>query len=345
MTKFTPGQLASQFPIIGEGIQNFEKKLTSLPIAGSVIGSGLQKSYEDFNRAIANKIYEPLGIKIPSNIPAGKETMKHISDTVNTMYNDVIQNANLMNTPTVNKNLYESIAKHTEKLPNIKQRELVVKDLVDNYLKDIENKHILDGTEFRNIESDLSRASHKAYEEGKNAVGEAYSNFLNTLREQLEHQNPAIADTLQKAHAVFKNMQPIQKAVAKGHEGIFTPSQFKSAVEGSAGKTNVSKGMGQYVPEAEAATSVLGTPVPNSGTADRLAAMLSLKGLAEGAGHLKTGFAPLVGSALMYNEPMMKMMTKLATERPDVMKVLEPTFSKQMARLSANVGSNPKEQP
>ena len=29
MTKFTPGQLASQFPMIGEGLQNFEKKLTS----------------------------------------------------------------------------------------------------------------------------------------------------------------------------------------------------------------------------------------------------------------------------------------------------------------------------
>jgi len=128
-------------------------------------------------------------------------------------------------------------------------------------------------------------------------------------------------------------------------EGVFTPDQFKSAVQQVSGKKGTASGTGLMIPESQAASDVLGSTVPNSGTADRLAAMLSLKGLAEGAGHLKTGFAPLVGSALMYNAPMMKMMTKLATERPDVMKVLEPTFSKQMARLSANVGSNPKEQP
>ena len=95
------------------------------------------------------------------------------------------------------------------------------------------------------------------------------------------------------------------------------------------------------LPESQAASDVLGSSVPNSGTADRLAAMISLKGLAEGAGHVKTGFAPLIGSALMYNEPVMKAMTKLATERPNVIKKLEPAVAGALSRLGANEGSQP----
>jgi hypothetical protein len=205
----------------------------------------------------------------------------------------------------------------------------------------------MNGDQYREIEKYLSTKANDFYSQGMDGLSHAYKSVLTGLRQELKDQNPMMAKQLENAHKAFREFQPLEVAASRrgAQEGVFTPDQFNSAVQQVAGKKATASGKGLMIPESQAASDVLGSTVPNSGTADRLAAMLSLKGLAEGASHFKTGFAPLIGSALMYNEPMMKMMTKLATERPDVMKILEPTFSKQMARLSANVGSNPKKQP
>jgi len=96
------------------------------------------------------------------------------------------------------------------------------------------------------------------------------------------------------------------------------------------------------IPESQAGREVLGSTLPSSGTAERL---LSAKGVMGGMAELplqlKTLGAPLIASGLLYNQPTMRMLTKLATERPEAMKILEPTISKQLANIGAIKGTEP----
>ena len=348
MTKFTPGQLASQFPMIGQGIQNFEKKLTSLPIAGSVIGSGLKTSFEDFNKAVGNKVLSNLGLTLTKDAPVGNKMIEAIGQKISNAYDGFLGNARFadafnhktgMNTSEHLSNLADSAM--SKLVPG--QQKSMANDIATNVTGHIQNEGVMNGEQYREVEKYLSNKANDFFSQGMDGLGHAYKTVLTGLRDELKRQNPGMAKQLENAHKAFREFQPLEVAASRrgADEGVFTPDQFKSAVQQVAGKKATASGKGLMLPESQAASDVLGSTVPNSGTADRLAAMLSLKGLAEGAGHLKTGFAPLIGSALMYNEPMMKAMTKVATERPQVIRNLEPAVTGVLSRLGANQGAQP----
>ena len=348
MTKFTPGQLASQFPMIGEGIQNFEKKLTSLPIAGSVIGNGIKSSFEDFNRAVGNKVLSNFGLNLTKDAPVGNKMIETIGQKISDAYDGFLANAKFadsynhktgMNTSEHLSNLADSAM--SKLVPG--QQKSMANDISTNVTGHIQNEGIMNGEQYREIEKYLSTKANDFYSQGMDGLGHAYKSVLTGLRQELKDQNPMMAKQLESAHKAFREFQPLEVAASRrgAQEGVFTPDQFKSAVQQVAGKKATASGKGLMLPESQAASDVLGSSVPNSGTADRLSAMQFLKGLAEGAGHVKTGFLPLIGSALMYNEPVMKAMTKLATERPNVIKKLEPAVAGALSRLGANEGSQP----
>ena len=339
MKYFTPGQL------MGNLGQDIEKKLTSFPFMGSFIQGGMQTTNEDLNRAIGNKVLEPLKEKIPKDVPVGNDMINHIRGRVDDLYNEVLDQANLLNTPQTNKNLFKSIGDATKYLVK-DDRKTVEKDLTDNFLGHLEDEHVLDGPQFRNMEKKLSRKANEYYEKGAGEIGDAYNQFLTRFREELRNQNGPISDTLSKAHEVFKNLQPIEKAAAMrgADEGVFSPSQFKSAAHTAAGKTGVATGMGKMVPEANAAVSALGPTLADSGTAGRLAAVELAKkagaGLLEGgANYLGTGL-PILTAAALYNKPAMRLGTILATDRPELMKKAQPYVSGALSSLGGYNSAN-----
>ena len=118
---------------------------------------------------------------------------------------------------------------------------------------------------------------------------------------------------------------------------MFTPDQLQSAVKQAGNKRLKS--------ESDAGISVLGNTLPSSGTAERTGVGTALSTIGGMFGGLPGAFTslavPAVSSAAIYNEPMMRMLTKLATERPEVMKILEPTISKQLANIGAIKGAEP----
>jgi len=227
-----------------------------------------------------------------------------------------------------------------------KQREAVQHDITDNIIKNIEDHPILTGEQFRNMEKELGRQAHKAYEEGKEALGEAYSTVQAMLRTELSLQNPAIARQLSKTHEAFKLFKPVEKAAAMrgSREGVFTPQQFKSSAETSAGKSGVATGQGLMIPESQASMDVLGGTLPNSGTADRALTSLTAGKVLEGAANLGTLGLPLLGASALYNPLSLRAITKMATERPDVIKQLQPQASGALSRIGATIGTQPSVQ-
>jgi len=127
-------------------------------------------------------------------------------------------------------------------------------------------------------------------------------------------------------------------------EGMFSPSQFKSAAESSAGKKGTASGLGMMVPESQAAISVLGKTMPSSGTAERLltadkARNLLLGSAADVGGNYLTGFVPVGMAGALYNPLSLRAITKLATERPEAVKALEPQVTGALSQLGGALPS------
>lgn len=345
MKYFTPGQLMSEMPVIGPMAQNIEKKLSSLPLAGSMITASLGKSFEDFNKAMGNKILAPLKEKIPDNVPAGKQMIEYIQNKVGDLYNDVLQNASLKNdfydkaTKTLpQERLFNALANTTKNL-NPKQSNIIEHDVVNNILNDLDMQKYYNGEQFRNQEQYLSEEANKHFTNGNAVMGRAYQNFLNAFRKELEIQNPSAAGMLSKAHAVFKGLQPVEAASAMrgATEGVFTPQQLEGRIAQSAGRSGKASGTGENVGLSEAATRILGQNVPDSGTAGRLlAASLVNKpaaSLVEAGANKLTGMLPLLATGAVYNPASMRLLTKMAQDRPEVMREMAPAVSGALFQL------------
>jgi hypothetical protein len=343
MSSFTPGQLLGDIPVIGSAAQKFEQYATSMPLTGSMISTGIETSIKDFNRALANKVLEPLGVKVPKDVKAGNDLIQHVNETLQNSYDTVLNNASFRNaldprtgTTTV-ENIWNRMTKASNNLVPV-ERNMLEKDVVDNIVKHIENNTVLNGNQFRAAEKYLGNKANSYFEKGSDDLGRAYQRVQDALRKELEKQNPQVSSLLSKTHDAFKRFLPVEKAAAMrgANEGVFTPQQFKSAAESSAGRKATASGQGVMIPESQAGVQGLGKTMPSSGTTERA---LTAKGLMGGAGELVTTMGiPATIAGLVYNPISQKLLSNLATgARPEVIQKLAPAMTKSAAQVGSQM--------
>ena len=338
MTKFTPGQLMSQTPIVGDFLRDFEKKATSVPLLGDIIGGGLRTSFKDFNKAMANKALEPLGITVPPDVKEGAETNQFINKVIGDAYDHVRDNSifrtNVIDTHgrDVAQRLEDQMNYHAPNVASDKKQ--FMKDIKGDIIDLVRNSTIMGGDVFREMEEKLGQLTTEGY--AKNSkLGMAYENMLQSLRNELAYQNKPLSDFLKNTHEVFKNQKVIADAASRrgNVDALYTPQQFSSAVQAKAGKSQTSQGMGRFIDEANAGSSVLGNTVPDSGTAGRAMAGTALLG----GGSMMPFVAPLALKGLIasaaYSPTGMKVLTNLATKRPEVFQKAPPYVSSGLSAL------------
>jgi len=350
MTKFTPAQLMSQIPVIGPALREAEKKATSVPLLGDIVAGGIKTSFGDFNKAIANKALEPLGIKVPSNVKAGAETNQFINQEIQNAYNTVRDNT-VFNTKKydsfgrdVAQRMEDAMKFHSPLLESDAKE--FKKNINGDIIKTMRDAKMLGGDAFREMEEKLGQLTTEGYQKNP-TLGKAYENMLLALRNELGYQSPAMRDYLTKTHEVFKNMKVLEDASARrgNVDAIYSPQQFGSAVQAKAGKAQTAQGMGRFVDEANAGSNVLGNTVPDSGTAGR-----SMIGQAIlGAGSMTPVLGPLALKALVgsaaYSPAGMKVLTNLATKRPEVFKQAAPYVTGGLSALGGMNAASPDLQP
>jgi len=348
MKYFTPGQLASEIPVLGKLAQGLEAKLTSVPVAGQMVSQGIKTSAEDFNRALANRVLKPLGETVPKDIPAGRPMVEFVENQISSRYDEILQKAKFANAPSTQNSkgtvetLWDGIVKTTNDMVPSQSRSFE-KDIVENVIQHLESNKVLSGGQFRTLERYLGEQSNRNYSMGQNEVAQAYSKVQDILRKELTKQNPQIGKLLTDTHQAFKNLLPVKKSseMVGAEEGVFSPTQFRGQAKGKPELQKIS----------DASMRVLGPAAPNSGTADRLLAA-SLLGGASGAAGVTGGLAgaaavplvPLALSGMLYNKPAMGMLTKMATERPQFMKQAAPLASQTAARGAGVLSARPEEQ-
>ena len=348
MDQFTPGQLMSDIPLVGKGIQKMEQELTSVPLSGAIIQSGLERTGQQFNRGIANKILEPIGEKLPNGVKPGNEMMGYLADKVDDAYRGLeskIKLSNFTDPKTKQSTTDFLLKKYIDEAADkpIEHQRLILDEFKNALLDNFQRKGSLTGAEFRQAEKALGGKA-KAYmaNPATQDVGFALRNLQDALRNELSIQNPVVGNELRASHEMFKRYLRAERAAAYrgAQEGVFSPSQFKSATETLAGRRGTATGQGMFMPESQAATSVLGKTAPDSGTAGRLMTPAALGktmglGAAEGGLNLATMGVPLATTGMLYNPLAMKLMTQLATSRPGALKQASPYAAPVAAKAAA----------
>lgn len=343
MKYFTPGQLASQIPYVGNILQNVEGKSTSIPIVGPIIEHGVKTAAADFNRAIGNKVLREMGESVPKSVKSGDELINYVNKRISNAYDEITPKLSISNlfdrtnnTTTIG-NLLDKVDDFTSGMPNASGNNLsgMVKDEFQRLILDrLDKVGNLSGEQFRNAEKNLGNVAFsylrnpQLYE-----VGVALRKLQGELRKVLADQNPALKDQLDGIHKAFREHLPMERAASKlgAKDRIFSPQQFESAISAETkGKGQFASGRSLMYPESQAALSVLGRTIPDSGTAGRVA---NLAALATFPAHFQQSLPAAAATAALYNKPVMGALTSLATgQRPELIRRLEPTVSGGIAR-------------
>lgn len=341
MTRFTPGQLLADVPLIGQGLQRAEQAATSLPLTGSMIRKGLQTTNEDFNRAMAQKVLDPIGVRIGKDVPAGRSLVDFLEDTIGTGYDTVASKIDFKNIidPKTKKSTYDHMMERFTDIARDKtigQQRIIFDEFDKTFLQAFQRKKHLNGNEFREIEKSLGNKA-KAYMRDPvlQDVGFALREIQEAMRNELAYQNPAVGKELRSLHDAFKRYLRVERAASYigAQEGIYSPSQMQSAVKAVGGQRPFATGRAMFQPETQAALKVMGPTMPDSGTAGRQqVGDIVRTGLDLGAQVATTG-APLVASAGLYNPLAQKLLTNLATKRPQFMGPMQPFVSRGAAAL------------
>lgn len=287
----------------GGRIQQMEQSTESIPILGRIVTGAREKQFQKFNEAAYNKVLSNLDpkLKVPANV-AGRDAFNFVESQIQKQYEGVVPTLRIEYTPRVEQS-FDAIKKRYSgtKLP--KELREGFESYVDGLKADFSATQVMNGRRAQAIKQDLGdMASAYSQETGANKLlGSAYRDLQGLYMNLMKNQNPAAAKELGKADSAYRDFVRVQTAIAKtrGEEGVFTPAQLESAVrqaDRSVRKGAFARGAAPMQELSGTGVSILGTKVPDSGTAGRgMTAALA----AGGASMIDPRMAALTGLATL----------------------------------------------
>lgn len=312
--ELTPGQA------LGGTFKKLEEAAKSIPIAGDVVTAAEKRSIESFNQAAINDALAPLAKTVPKKF-VGREAINFADDAISNAYNKVLTKVKV----TADDKLLEDLATLTtraaQELPE--QRASQLQKIISDKVLDRFKTDTLTGTQWKTIDSDLGRLASNymnTSDADQRVLGGALKEAQLSMRELLARVNPEYSKEISKANTAFAKFLRVEKAASMvgAQEGVFSPSQLLSATKAldeSLRKGQFARGKAGMQPLAEQAKSVMGSNLPDSGTAYRGATGLGVLG----AGYVEptTLLAPLAIGGL-YTKPAQDLARLLIMQRPEI---------------------------
>lgn len=309
VTKFTPGQQ------LGGAVKRFEESARSIPVVGSFVKEAETRSLQEFNRGLIQSAIDKVNpeAKIPGAVNT-RGAIGFAEKEISKSYNEVLSKMKIAPDPAFRENVTNIVTKYSDELGEDSVKRL--EKLIDNkVLKLIPADKTLAGNTAKRIDADLGRQvslNLRSQDPQDFTIGKALSEVQQTIRGMIANQDPT--GQIAKANNAFADFLRLQTAAAKSRrdDGIFSAEQLIGAVrelDPTRRKGTFAKGEARMQQAAEAGRSVLGTQVPDSGTAERLTSQAVLAGL---GGSLYSGAIPEMaigpmiaggGLAAMYSRP------------------------------------------
>lgn len=270
--KPTIGQLA------GKATSRFEEGLSSMPLVGDAIKAGQRGAIEDFNRGTINQALQPIGESLGKDTPVGRQAINEAATKIGAAYDKLVPNLTAQVDPQFAQGM-QNLATLAGNLPGDKAAQFK-KLLTNEVLNKFSPNGTMTGETFKEVESTLGRV---ATDYSNSAIvderyyGNAVRQAQDEMRQLLTRSNPDAAASLQAnntAYAMLKRVEGASVSSVKS-EGVFTPSQLLMAIRAqdpSLGKGSFARGNALMQIYGEAGENILGSKVPDSGTALRFMA-------------------------------------------------------------------------
>ncbi len=259
ITDLTPGQLTG-----GKNLGVVESVLANMLPTASAARNKTEGQLRRFTQAALSKA----GINADEITP---EVRAAAESNFSKRYQDMFAGKVVNIDEPVLKTVAEISSKQLDKLPTN------VKPIVQSYLSDIVQARgrKLPGEVYQEARSNLTKQANSL-----SATDSYTAGTLRKIRDSLD--NAAIRSIpaaeggkLKQLNREYSNYKTVQKAASRisgdSLEGVLSPSALAQVVE-TANKTKGQKGYGELYGLSRAGRAVLSDSVPNSGTAQRLAA-------------------------------------------------------------------------
>lgn len=310
----TPGQM------MGGQAKAFEEFAQNLPLVGNFISNARERALFSFNKGVINKALTKVGEKLPEDV-VGRDAVQYVDDIISQKYDDVLSKINFQMNPTAFQNI--STALKTKPLPSTQQNEVVDSILNSIVYSRIPANTPVTGQAFKAVESDLNKAVANYANSSlasERQIGEALSAASKALKKTLAAQNPTQSSVLRRIDSAYGDVTVMRTAAANSGavNGVFTPSQYKTAVrqrDVTRNKTAFAAGRARGQDVADAAMEVL-APTTGSTLEGRLATQIG-GGLAAFSAPSIAVPATIIAPAL-YSETGIKVMTALMRNRPEI---------------------------
>jgi len=291
----------------------FVTALDSLPFVGANNNARLTNAFEQVNREIGKEAGAPIGF-VPNRVGyAGAE------DGLNAASNAIENSVAGVNVPIddiFRQELDAALAAGKALPPDYAERFTTA---MTNRINPAIESGNLTGENFSQAMRSLKGYKAEAKKPGfEQDYRDALSSVQDALRGNIaRNASPEVVANLDQANTAYRNFRLIEDAVKRARNGsrsgemeIYTPSQMNDAIAASKyAKSGTQQPFREIVSDAQ---QVLPTAVPNSGTADRLAAMqtMALPTTIAGAGAL----APIAGVDPFVSTPLAGLALALSTK-------------------------------
>lgn len=279
--QLTPGQA------MGPTASAWEQKAQSLPLVGDMIANARRKGIGQFNVAATNEALAPLGITVPKDVSPGRDLINYASNELDKAYAKVVPNL----TVTFDQGLSQDLRAGAAAAQQAgKQQQFI--DIIKGKLLSKAQGGQLTGDALKEAESELKRAA-RGYANSPDPDQRALGGALQDARDSLmtaaaRYSPPDAIQQLAQVDAAYARMVRVQGAagVLGAKEGVFTPAQLLNQTRAQSGgvrKSQFAKGNALMQDFATSGENVLGSTVPDSGTAGRLLLNMGAAGAVGGA--------------------------------------------------------------
>jgi len=272
--KGVPLTVGQKFGGITGGI---EERLAGLPVADFLIGGARRRAVTGFERAAYDEALAPLGQTLPKGVK-GRDAYIKAEKIIGDAYTDVLKDVNI---PSPNQIMSQipDVASELEDVAANKYAKIIKRELVNRV---VDGK--LTGEAFKDAQSALRAEAYKflgSTDAYQRELGEALFDTAGELTMALAKFNPQKAGKLANIDTAYSRFKPMQLAAGtKGMAGEVTPAKLLEKVYSQSRRfpAVLARGEGRMQGLAETGADVIGTKVPDSGTAGRLALTMGTLG-------------------------------------------------------------------
>lgn len=261
-----------------------ERALHITPLLGTAISKAEDRTYNDFNRAVANRVLRNVGEKLPGDVPVGTELFAKVDDMLQNKYQEILPKLKGAIDPEFASDI-STVKTMAQAMPAEKASTLE-RILNDKLESRFTSSGLASGESLKMMESELGREARgylRSPDYDNRKIGEALLEAQASLRNMLVRQNPAEAADLANLNKAWAAATRMEAATAKAAKrgGVFTPDDYLMAVKSSDKSLrgrNVAKGTALDQDFAKTAQRVLGQESKGIGSAYRTAAALGFGG-------------------------------------------------------------------